>query len=232
MKKRKVRKETEEEGKNSTQDQGILLKGQQVNQRELMAMPMGNKNFTLENGISNKALPYYKGAAKYFIGKGIELATVNWKWSRAGRWTLFAVLAFACLAASIRPLVLEIGRQGPHRWVREGDLISLHYTQSMYGVPVAERLRVEDNRLVLFEVDSTHAALEYLGIETKGPHNVKRVLQEFTIPADSVGNHMIVLGGDCIPLSSVEADEGRIRVQLALPPLFIFLIHSLWEYWR
>ena len=152
--------------------------------------------------------------------------------SRAGRWTLFAVLALACLAAGLRPLVLEIGRQGPRRLVREGDLISLHYTQSMYGVPVAERLRVEDNRLVLFEVDSTFAALEYLGIETKGPHNVKRVLQEFSIPADSVGNHTLAVGGDCIPLSSVAADEGRIRVRLARPPLFIYLIHSLGEYSR
>lgn len=157
---------------------------------------------------------------------------MNRKGSRAGRWTVFALLALACLAAGIRPLVLEVGRQGPRRWVREGDLISLHYTQSMYGVPVAEHLRVEDGRLVVFEVDSTDAALEYLGIETKGPHNVKRVLQEFSIPADSMGNHMLVAGGHCIPLSSVPADEGRIRVRLARPPLFIYLIHSLGEYWR
>lgn len=151
---------------------------------------------------------------------------------RAGRRTVFAVLALACLAAGIRPPVLEIGRQGPRRWIRDGDLISLHYTQSMYGVPVVEHLRVEDGRLVLFEVDSTDAALEYLGIETRGPHNVKRVLQEFSIPADSIGNHELFVGGDRIPLASVPADDGRIRVRLARPPLFIYLIHSLGEYWR
>ena len=64
--------------------------------------------------------------------------------SRAGRWAVFAVLALACAAAGIRPLVLEIGRRGPRIWVQHGDLISLHYIQSMYGVPVVERLRVED----------------------------------------------------------------------------------------
>jgi hypothetical protein len=157
---------------------------------------------------------------------------VNRKGSRAGRWAVFTVLALACLAAGIRPLVLEIGRQGPRRLVREGDLISLRYTQSMYGVPVTEHLRVEGGRLVLFEVESTDAALEYLGIETKGPHNVNRVLQEFSIPADSMGSHMLAVGGHCIPLSSVPADEGRIRIRLARPPLFIYLIHSLREYGR
>lgn len=152
--------------------------------------------------------------------------------SRAGRWAVFAVLALACAAAGIRPLVLEIGRRGPRIWVQHGDLISLHYIQSMYGVPVVERLRVEDGRLVLFEVDSTDAALEYLGIETSGPHNVRRVLQEFSIPADSVGNHVLCAGGRRIPLKSIPADEGRIRVGLARPALFTYWIHSLRELWR
>jgi hypothetical protein len=152
--------------------------------------------------------------------------------SRAGRWTVFTVLALACLAAGIRPLVLEIGRQGPRLWVREGDLISLHYTQSMYGVPVAEHLRVEDGRMVLFEVASSEAALEYLGIEAKGPDNVRRALQEFSIPADSVGSHVLCAGERRLPLASIPADEGRILVRLTRPPLFIYLIHSLREFWR
>ncbi len=157
---------------------------------------------------------------------------MNRKGPRAGRWTVFIVLALACLAAGIRPLVLEIGSQGPRLWVREGDLISLHYTQSMYGVPVAEHLRVEDGRLVLFEVVSSEAALEYLGIEAKGPNNVRRVLQEFSIPADSVGNHVLCAGGRRLPLASVPADEGRILIRLTRPPLFIYLIHALREFWR
>jgi hypothetical protein len=150
----------------------------------------------------------------------------------ARRIAAFAVLAVACLAAGIRPNVLEVGRAGPHVWVREGDLVSLHYTQSMYGVPVEERLRVEAGRLVLFEVVSSDAALEYLGIETKGPNNVKRILQGFSIPADSMGNHVLRVGDRRIPLASSPADEGRIHIRLTRPLLFIYLIHPLTELWR
>lgn len=152
--------------------------------------------------------------------------------SKAGRLAAFAVLAFACLAAGIRPMVIEIGGTGPRLLVREGDVISLHYTQSMYGVPVTERLRVQDGRLVLFEVVSSEAALEYFGIETKGADNVRRVLQEFSIPADSVGNHVLAAGGRRIPLASIPAEEGSILIRLARPPLFIYWIHSLRELWR
>jgi hypothetical protein len=151
---------------------------------------------------------------------------------RARRIAAFAVLAVACLVAGIRPQVLEVGRAGPHVWVREGDRVSLHYTQSMFGVPVEERLRVEAGCLVLFEVVSSDAALEYLGIETRGPHNAGRVLQEFYIPADSVGNHVLCVRDHRIPLASVPADEGRILIRLARPPLFIYLIHQLRELWR
>jgi hypothetical protein len=157
---------------------------------------------------------------------------VNRPASRAGRFAAFAVLALACLSAGIRPLVLEIGGAGPRLWVHEGDLISLHYTQSMYGVPVVEHLRVEESRLVLFEVASSDAALEYFGIETKGPDNVRRVLQEFSIPADSVGNHVLDVGERRIPLSTVPSDEGSVLVRLVRQPLFIYLIHQLRELWR
>lgn len=152
--------------------------------------------------------------------------------ARVRRLATFAVLAAACLVAGIRPQVLEIGGAGPHVWVREGDLIALHYIQSMYGVPVEERLRVEAGRLVLFQVVSSEAALEYLGIETSGPHNASRVLQEFSIPADSIGNHVLSVGDRRIPLAAVPADEGRIRIRLARPPLFTYLIHQLRELLR
>jgi len=152
--------------------------------------------------------------------------------ARVQRIAVFAVLAVACLVAGIRPQVLEVGRSGPHVWVREGDLVSLHYTQSMYGVPVEERLRVEAGDLVLFEVVSSDAALEYLGIETKGPNNVKRILQDFSIPADSVGNHVLRVGDRRIPLASIPADDGRILIRLTRPPLLIYLIHPLRELWR
>jgi hypothetical protein len=152
--------------------------------------------------------------------------------ARVRRIAAFAVLAVVCLLAGIRPQVLEIGRTGPHVWVREGDLVSLHYTQSMYGVPVEERLRVAAGRLALFEVVSSDAALEYLGIETRGPQNATRILQEFSIPADSVGNHVLCVGDHRILLAAVPADEGRILIRLARPPLFTYLFHQLRELWR
>jgi hypothetical protein len=157
---------------------------------------------------------------------------VSRKTARARRIAAFAVLAVACLVAGIRPQVLEVGRAGPHVWVREGDLVSLHYTQSMYGVPVEERLRVEAGRLVLFQVVSSDAALEYLGIETRGPHNASRVLQEFSIPAASVGNHVLCAGDHRITLAAVPADEGRILIRLTRPPLFTYWVHQLREFWR
>ena len=102
----------------------------------------------------------------------------------------------------------------------------------MYGVPVEERLRVERGRLMLFEVVSTDAALEYLGIETRGANNARRVLQEFSIPADSVGNHVLFVDGLRIPLSFVPSEAGSIRIRLVRQPFFIYLIHQLRELWR
>jgi hypothetical protein len=61
---------------------------------------------------------------------------------------------------------------------------------------------------------------------------VQRVLQEFSIPADSVGNHVLCAGGRRIPLASVPADGGRILVRLTRTPLFIYWIHPLRELWR
>lgn len=144
----------------------------------------------------------------------------------------FGVLAVVCLFAGLRPQVLEVGRYGPHIRVSEGALVSLHYTQSMYGVPVEERLRVASGRLVLFEVVSSDAALEYLGIETRGPQNANRVIQEFSIPAASVGNHVLCVGDRRIPLAAVPANEGRVVIRLTRPPFFIYLIHSFMELWR
>lgn len=152
--------------------------------------------------------------------------------SRAARLVVFGLLALAGLACGLRPQVLEIGRTGPRLAVRDGQVISLHYTQSMYGVPVAEHLRVEDGRLVLFEVASSDAALEYLGIESRGPGNVRRVVQEFAVPADSVGNHVLMAGGRRIPLAAIPADEGRILIRLARPSLFDYWTHLLREHLR
>lgn len=144
----------------------------------------------------------------------------------------FAVLSAACLALGVRPQIIEVGRAGPRVWVSEGDVVSLHYTQSMYGVPVEERLRVERGSLILFEVVSTEAALEYLGIETRGANNTHRVLQDFSIPAASVGNHVLFVNGRAIPLSSVSSEGGSVRIRLVRQSLLIYLIYQLRELGR
>jgi hypothetical protein len=101
----------------------------------------------------------------------------------------------------------------------------------MYGVPVEERLRIERGRLILFEVVSSDAALEYLGIEARGANNARRVLQEFSIPADSIGNHVLFIDGRRIPLSSVPAEGGSIHIRLIRQPVFSYLIHQFRELW-
>ena len=110
------------------------------------------------------------------------------------------MLGAVCLAFGVRPQVLEVGRSGANIWVRDGELVRLQYTQSMYAVPVEERFRVEGGRLVLFEVVSSDAALEYLGIETKGAGNAKNIVQEFFVPAHSVGGYRLSASGDTAPL--------------------------------
>lgn len=99
----------------------------------------------------------------------------------------------------------------------------------MYGVPVEERFRVEGGRLLLFEVDTTDAALEYLGIERRGANNVSRVLQEFFIPAASVGSQSLSADGRRIALADVPAEGGRISVRLTRKPLIVYLVLHLFN---
>jgi hypothetical protein len=154
---------------------------------------------------------------------------LNVRTTRRRRILGFAVLSAACLSLGIRPQVLEVGRSGPTIWVHEGELVRLQYTQSMYAVPVEERFRVESNCLVLFEVVSSDAALEYLGIEAKGACNARNVIKEFFIPADSVGGYRLSTAHRLIDLADLAAENGRIRVRLTRQPLVVYLIHHWWK---
>lgn len=156
----------------------------------------------------------------------------NLRSARRQRILAFVILSAACLAFGIRPQVIEIGHAEPPIWVREGDIVCLRYTQSMYDVPVEERFRVEGGRLLLFEVDTTDAALEYLGIESRGVNNVGRVLQGFFIPGDSVGGHSLSAGDRRIALADVPAQDSRIRVRLSRQPLAVYLILYGRMLWR
>jgi hypothetical protein len=159
--------------------------------------------------------------------KGIERDGMNVRSARRRRAMTFAVLGAFCLALGIRPQLIAVGHLGPHIWVREGDTVCLSYTQSMYGVPVEERFRVEGGRLFLFEVATTAAALEYLGLESSGADNVGRFLNDFSIPSGSVGGHILSAGGRRIALADVPAEDGRIRVRLTRRPLIVYLV-LLW----
>ena len=123
-----------------------------------------------------------------------------------------ALVAAGCLFGLAGTQVLEVGRTGARIPVRTGEVVTLRYTQSMYGTPVVERLRVEDGRLVLFEVAASDACLEYLRIETHGPGNAAVALDRFTVPLDSVGGHVLAVGGrelDGLYRSIVETKVGE-----------------------
>lgn len=140
-----------------------------------------------------------------------------------------ALAGAVCLFGLTGPQVLEVGRAGPRIPVRTGEVVALRYTQSMYGTPVEERLRVEEGRLVLFEVVASDAALEYLRIESRGPGNAALALDGFTVPADSVGGHVLAAAGREIALATVSAEDGRIAVRLTRAPRFAIFIQYLKE---
>lgn len=151
---------------------------------------------------------------------------------RAAIWRAGAVLALAgaaCLFGLSGAQVLEVGCAGPRILVGPGDVVTLRYTQSMYGTPVEERLRVEEGRLVLFEVAASDAALEYLRIESRGPGNAALALEGFAVPADSVGGHVLAVGGREIALATVPAADGRIPIRLTRATRFAIFIQHLKE---
>lgn len=100
----------------------------------------------------------------------------------------------------------------------------------MYGVLVEERFRVQGTRLVLFEVASTDAALEYLGIETKGAGNARIVMQGFIIPANSLGGYRLSASDRHVDLADVPVEnDAKIHVRLTRWPLVVYLIHCWWK---
>ena len=99
----------------------------------------------------------------------------------------------------------------------------------MYGVPVAERLRVENGRLELFHVKTSDAALEYFGIEGRDENNVKNSLKEFTIPAESVGRHTLSIQEDQILLRDIRTKDQKIHISITKQPLASYYIDSIWR---
>jgi hypothetical protein len=141
----------------------------------------------------------------------------------------FSLFVTFVLGASLlfRSQFLVVGETGPRIPVRKGDVFELHYTQSMYRVPVIERYRIEEGRFVLFHVVSTAAALEYLGITSKGENNIVRTARGFIMPAASSGEHILKVDGREITLGETADEKGKVQVRLMSATLAKYLINCL-----
>ncbi|MBM3301193.1 MAG: hypothetical protein FJY85_14715, partial [Deltaproteobacteria bacterium] len=135
---------------------------------------------------------------------------------------LAALLLLAGLSKSV--MVLEITNPELVLPVSQGDVLCHSYTHSMYEVPVAEKFIIQDGYLRLVHVmTQSEAALAYFGIEKKGEPNVDSKFLEFTIPAGSIGNHVLTLNRREIPLETREDRDGSIHVRLLKVPLLGYL---------
>jgi hypothetical protein len=142
---------------------------------------------------------------------------------------LLCISIFSVAGLLIRVQILKIGDKGPSYRVSRGDVITLRYTHSMYGVPVVERLRVENGYFEIFSVITSDAALEYYGITSKEEQNVKGAIKEFSIPQGSVGGHTLSVGGDTIPFTALHDEHRNIRIRLVQQPLLLYFINFLWR---
>jgi hypothetical protein len=142
-----------------------------------------------------------------------------------------AMLVAGCIAIGfvVRVQALQVGDSGPVFSVKEGEVFSLCYTQSMYNVPVTERFKVENGRFILFHVISRDAALEYFGIERKDVNNVRRALVEFSIPQASVGKHALLIQKREIGLRDFAGQDELIRVRLEKIPIISYVAKRVWR---
>ena len=148
-----------------------------------------------------------------------------------------AMLLYLCLFAAgvlaagwlLRFQVLKVGNEGPCVRVSEGDVISLQFTHSMYGVPVEERLRVEGRRMMLFHVVTSDAALEYYGIEGRGEGNAKREIDRFSIPRGSVGGQTLLVRNRRIVLRDLPGGQESVTIRLAREPILLHVAHCIWR---
>jgi hypothetical protein len=143
---------------------------------------------------------------------------------------LLSLLA-GCVAVGsmVKIQVLQAGDYGPVFYVAEGEVFSLRYTHSMYGVPVTERFRVENGCFTLFHVISSDAALDYFGIERKEENNAERTAAEFLIPQASVGRHVLLIKDRKIKLRDLAGQDERVRVRMAQIPIITYIAKHVWR---
>jgi hypothetical protein len=157
---------------------------------------------------------------------------VNWiSRYRSARLLYLCLFVAGVLTAGflVRFQVLKIGDEGPCVRVSEGEIISLRYTHSMYGVPVEERLRVEGRHLALFHMVTSDAALEYYGIEGRDEGNARRVLDQFDIPRDSVGGQTLTVRNRRIVLRDLPGKQRSVTVRLARESILLYVAYCIWR---
>ena len=153
---------------------------------------------------------------------------------RAGRrrvllWLLFCILGAPLAISFFRVQAICVGDPGLLLRVSPGDLFTLRYTHSMYGVEVEEKFRVGSGVFTLYHVNSSPAALEYFGTEHPESGNTSRSLNGFSIPAASVGNHRLLLKGRDLELRPLARQRDSIPVRLVTLNPFKYLLHPFWR---
>ena len=127
-------------------------------------------------------------------------------------------------------LILEIGAPELRLSVHQDDVIVCTYINSIYDVPVSEKLRIEDGHFRLFHVmTQSEAVLAFLGLERKDEPNADLEFKEFTVNAASLGHHVLRVHDRDIPLRSHSDQEGRIHVKLLKAALLTHLTRSVWR---
>jgi len=127
-------------------------------------------------------------------------------------------------------LILEIGTPELRLPVHQDDVIVCTYINSIYEVPVSEKLRIEDGHFRLFHVTTqSDAVLAFLGLERKDEPNADLELKEFTVNAASLGHHVLRVNDRDIPLRPHRDQQGRIHVKLLKAPLLTHLTRSMWR---
>jgi hypothetical protein len=143
-------------------------------------------------------------------------------------WPALLVAVIASIGMFRDIPVLEIAPPGLFVPVTQGDRLVHQYVHSMYRASVREIFTIENDCIELIHVMTpSDAVLEYFGIEKRGQHNAQGTFTGFTIPAASVGNHVIIVHDREIPLGTHPENLGSIRVRVVKLLYWRYLAHCL-----
>ncbi len=140
---------------------------------------------------------------------------------------LFLILGISFVLTFFQTQMLSAGGTGVLLKASPGDLFTLRYTHSMYGVEVNESFLIGSGDFTLFHVSTSEAALEYFGLEHAGKDNVRRTLKAFRIPRDSVGNHKLLFKDRVLELAPLAGEADSVSVKLIRVSVFKYLINTL-----